>query len=67
MHLFSKNDNVHKHNMRMLNSLRHPVACSLATKKRNGHRNEDFSIEELDTKLLISNNARVMLATNLWK
>ena len=57
MHLFSTNDNVHNHNMRMLYSLRHPVARSLATKSTNDNRNEDLSGEELDTELLISNNA----------
>ena len=66
VHLFSKNDNVRNHNMRMLYSLRHPVACSLAIKSRNGNSNEDLSSEELDIELLITNNARVMLTTNLW-
>ena len=66
VHLFSTNDNVHNHNMRMLYSLRHLVARSLATKSSNGNRNEELSSEELDIELLISNNARVMLTTNLW-
>ena len=66
MHLFSTNENFCNHNMRMLYSLRHPVAHSLATKSSNGNTNEDLSSEELDTELLISNNARVMLTTNLW-
>lgn len=66
VHLFSTNDNVRNHNMRMLYSLRHPVARSLATKSRNGNGNEDLSSEELDIELLISKNARVMLTTNLW-
>ena len=43
MHFFSKNNNVHNHNMRVLYSLRHPVARSLATKSTNDNRNEDLS------------------------
>ena len=66
VHLFSTNDNVHNHNMRMLYSLRHPIARSLATKSSNGNQNEELSSKELDIELLISNNARVMLTKNLW-
>ena len=42
VHLFSTNDNVDNHKMRMLYSLRHPVARSLATKSTNGNGNEDY-------------------------
>ena len=50
----------------MLYSLRHAVAHILATKSSIGNRNIYLSSKELDIELLISNNARVMLTTNLW-
>ncbi|XP_057855871.2 uncharacterized protein LOC131876112 [Cryptomeria japonica] len=66
IHLFSTNDNVHNHNKRMLYSLRHPVARSVATKVGSVNAIEDCSDDELDLELLISNNSRVMLTSNLW-
>ncbi|XP_059063033.1 uncharacterized protein LOC131855999 [Cryptomeria japonica] len=65
-HLFSTNDNIHNHNKRMLYSLRHPVARSVATKVGSVNVIEDCSNDELDLELLISNNSRVMLTSNLW-
>ncbi|XP_059070553.1 uncharacterized protein LOC131860191 [Cryptomeria japonica] len=66
VHLFSTNDNVHSHNKKMLYSLRHPVARSVATKAGSVNIAEDFSTGELDLELLISKNSRVMLTSNLW-
>ncbi|XP_057828099.1 uncharacterized protein LOC131039385 [Cryptomeria japonica] len=50
----------------MLYSLRHPVAHSVATKVGSVNAIEDCSDDELDLELLISNNSRVMLTSNLW-
>ncbi|XP_059073384.1 uncharacterized protein LOC131874156 [Cryptomeria japonica] len=66
IHLFSTNDNVHSHNKKMLYSLRHPVAQSVATKAGSVNIAEDFSTGELDLELLISKNSRVVLTSNLW-
>ena len=66
VHLFSTNDKVYNHNKIMLHSLKHPVARSLATKVGSLNSTEDYSNGELDLELLISNNSRVMLTTNLW-
>ncbi|XP_059076823.1 uncharacterized protein LOC131057818 [Cryptomeria japonica] len=66
VHLFSTNDNVHSHNKKMLYSLRHPVARSVATKAGSVNIAEDFSTGELDLELLICKNSRVMLTSNLW-
>ncbi|XP_059074931.1 uncharacterized protein LOC131075850 [Cryptomeria japonica] len=66
VHLFSTNENVHNHNKRMLYSLNHPIACSLAARARSVNTIEDCSNDELDLDLLISKNSRVMLNSNLW-
>ncbi|XP_057865108.2 uncharacterized protein LOC131072843 [Cryptomeria japonica] len=66
IYLFSTNENVHNHNKRMLYSLNHPVAPSLATRARSVNTIEDCSNDELDLELLISKNSRVMLNSNLW-
>ncbi|XP_057872227.2 uncharacterized protein LOC131078523 [Cryptomeria japonica] len=66
VHLFSTNDNVHSHNKKMLYSLKHSVARSLATKEGSVNVAEDCSTDELDLELLIIKNARAMLTSNLW-
>ena len=66
VHLFSTNDNVHKHNRRKLHSLREPVARVIATKLSNYSSIDDNCIDELDIELLISKRSRVMLTSNLW-
>ncbi|XP_059066140.1 uncharacterized protein LOC131857505 [Cryptomeria japonica] len=64
--LFSTNENAHNCNKKMLYTLKHPVARSLATKVGSVHQAKDFSNDELDLEILISNNSRVMLTSNIW-
>ncbi|XP_057872225.2 uncharacterized protein LOC131078521 [Cryptomeria japonica] len=67
VHLFSTNDNVHNHNKKKLQSLKNPIAHSIASKVRNVSANESGMDDELDVELLLlSKNARVMLTSNLW-
>ena len=66
VHLFSTNDKVYNHKKIMLHLLMHPIAWSLATKVRSLNSIEDYSNGELDLELLINNNSRVMLTTNIW-
>ncbi|XP_057846165.2 uncharacterized protein LOC131055866 [Cryptomeria japonica] len=66
VHLFSTNDNVHNHNKKKLQSLKNPVARSIASKVQNVTANQSGMDDELDVDLLLSKNARVMLTSNLW-
>ncbi|XP_059071593.1 uncharacterized protein LOC131868261 [Cryptomeria japonica] len=66
VHLFSTNDNVRNHNKRMLYSLRHPIARNVATKVGSVNAIEDCLDDEINLDLLISNNSRVVLTSNLW-
>lgn len=66
VHLFSKNENIHYHNKKMLHSLKNPIACSIVTKEGNINPLEDYSNNELDLKLLICKDSRVILTSNIW-
>ena len=65
VHLFSTNDNVHKHNRRKLHSLQEPVACVIATKLSNYSSVVNNCVDELDIELLISRRERHILMSNL--
>ena len=65
VHLFSKNENVHSHNKKMLHSLKYLVARSVVKKAGHGNALEDYSNDEFDLELLLCKDARVMLTSNL--
>jgi len=65
MHLFATNEDVNNHNKRCLLSLNRPIARSIATSlKRRSYVDADE--ENMETELLLSVGARVMLTSNLW-
>ena len=66
VHLFSTNENVHKHHRKKLYSLRELVAPLIATKLSNYSSLDNNFVDELDIELLILKRSRVMLTSNVW-
>lgn len=65
MHLFATNDLVRLHNRKMLKSLNHPIAISVATSTGYGIDNA-ANDEQLEKEVLFCRGQRIMLTSNIW-